>query len=147
MQTAPKKKLLALLPFGIGVLILGVMALVATQRGRSLVARSHDTPPVIDFTWTPDQGAVSLMDAHALLTIKDDYGIDFTTYRMRLVELDKTLDMPIPGLIGKDYSQPVSFSLIADDPKLKGKHTLTVEITVADDKGQVSTLTKVMPLQ
>ncbi|MEK7264472.1 MAG: hypothetical protein AAB227_00085, partial [Pseudomonadota bacterium] len=79
--------------------------------------------------------------------LKDDYGLDFTTYRMRLVEIDKTIDLPIDGLIGMDYEQSVSFSLIADNPKLSGKDKLTVEIEVADDRGQRSTLTRVISIK
>lgn len=136
-----------ILPFAIAVVILLAMALFATDAGRALLSGAKDNPPRIDFTWTDEGQPVSLAETSATLRITDDHGIDFTTYRMRLVELDRTLDFPVEGVVGKDWSQPVSFSLVADDPKLEGKKTLTVEITVADDKGQVSTLTKAMPLR
>ena len=88
-----------------------------------------------------------MKEMRGFLTLKDDYGLDFTTYRMRLVEIDKTIDLPIDGLIGMDYEQSVSFSLIADNPKLSGKDKLTVEIEVADDRGQRSTLTRVISIK
>lgn len=148
MHTAtPAQKRRSLLPFGIGLLVLVFLAVIASQRGRALLTRQHDNPPVIEFSWSPAEGPVSLAEASAVLHISDDYGIDFTTYRMRLVELDRTLDFPVEGVVGKDWTQPVSFSLVADDPKLQDVHTLTVEISVADDRGQVSTLTKVIPLK
>jgi hypothetical protein len=83
----------------------------------------------------------------ANLSMSDDYALDFKTYQMHLVEADRTIDLPIPGLIGKQYDQPISFSLIADDPKLRGKDKLTVQISVADDKGQKTEITKVIDLK
>ncbi len=131
-------------PLALGLVILVVMGFIITTDTRKLTARAEDLPPRIEFTWTP-AGAVSLKEMRGFLTLKDDYGIDFKTYRMRLVELDKTIDLPIDGLIGKDYEQPVSFSLIANDSRLQGR--LTVEISVADDRGQKSTLIRVITLK
>ncbi|HTM68342.1 MAG TPA: hypothetical protein VL426_03515 [Candidatus Binatia bacterium] len=144
---ALKEKLtMSVVPIALAVAILAVMGLIVTRDDRRLSARKEDTPPRIEFTWSP-AGPVSLREMKGFLTINDDYGIDFTTYRMRLPELDKTLDMPIDGLIGKDYEQPISFSLLADNPKLAGHDRLTVEISVADDRGQKSTLTRVIMLK
>ncbi|HTK05474.1 MAG TPA: hypothetical protein VL500_07850 [Candidatus Eisenbacteria bacterium] len=136
----------SLIPIALAAAILVVMGLIVTRDTRKLMARGQDLPPRIEFTWNP-AGPVSLLEMKGFLTIKDDYGIDFTTYRMRLPDLDKTMDLPIDGLIGKDYEQPVSFSLLADNPKLAGKDRLTVEISVADDRGQKSSLTRVIMLK
>jgi len=130
----------------VGLVILLVMGVIITKDTRKLMTRNDDLPPRIEFTWSP-AGAVSLREMRGFLTLKDDYALDFTTYRMRLVEVDKTIDLPIDGLIGKDYEQSVSFSLLADNPKLYGKDKLTVEIEVADDRGQKSTLTRVISLK
>lgn len=130
----------------LAIAILAVMGLIMTRDTRTLSARGDDAPPKIEFSWSP-AGPVSLREMKGFLTIKDDYGIDFTSYRMRLPELDKTLDLPIDGLIGKDYEQPISFSLLADNPKLRGHDRLTVEISVADDRGQKATLTRVIMLK
>lgn len=144
---AMKEKLpITLIPLTLGLAILLVMAVIITKDTRKLMTRGEDAPPRIEFSWTP-AGDVSLKEMRGFLTLKDDYALDFTTYRMRLVELDKTLDLPIDGLIGKDYEQDVSFSLMADSPKLYGRSKLTVEIEVADDKGQKSTLTRVITLK
>jgi len=133
-------------PVALAAAILVVMGLIVTRDTKKLTARSEDLPPRIEFTWNPS-GPVSLREMKGFLSIKDDYGIDFTTYRMRLPDLDKTLDLPIEGLIGTDYEQPVSFSLLAEHPQLAGKDRLTVEISVADDRGQKSTLTRVIMLK
>lgn len=130
----------------VAIIVLVVMAVISSRTTRNVISGKGDTPPKIEFTWTP-AGAVSLYDMRANLSIVDDHGIDFTTYRMHLVEIDRTIDLPIPGLMGREYEQPISFSLIADNPKLVGKDKLTVEISVADDKGQVSTLTRVIDLK
>jgi len=143
----PRKSLrLAHFAFVAGVIVLVAMAVLSWRDARNVLSGKGDTPPHIEFTWSP-AGAVSLRDMRGMLSITDDRGIDFTTYRMHLVELDKTIDLPIPGIIGREYSQPISFSLIADHPRLVGKDKLTVEISVADDKGQVSTLTRVIDLK
>ncbi|MEY4744936.1 MAG: hypothetical protein RL272_881 [Candidatus Parcubacteria bacterium] len=142
---ALKEKLTsAAVPMALGLAILAVMGLIAASDTRKLTARSEDLPPRIEFTWSP-AGAVDLKDMHGFLTLKDDYALDFKTYRMRLVEVDKTIDLPIDGLIGKDYEQPVSLGLVAGNPRLNGR--LTVEISIADDRGQKSTLTRVITLK
>lgn len=144
---AMKDKLpITLIPLTLGLIILLVMAVIITKDTRSLMTRGDDLPPRIEFSWTP-AGAVSLKEMRGFLTLKDDYALDFTTYRMRLVELDKTIDLPIDGMIGKDYEQNVSFSLLAESPMMFGREKLTVEIEVADDKGQKSTLTRVITLK
>lgn len=146
-MTVTQRKIVAIaIPFVLAALILGVMALIMSKDTKRLMARNQDQPPQIEFTWSP-AGEVSLMEMKGMLTIKDDYALDFTTYRMKLVELDRVLDLPIPGLIGKEYEQPVSFSLIANDPKLEGHSKLTVEISIADDKGQTTVVTKVIPIK
>lgn len=137
---------MSLVPLTLGLAILLVMGVIITRDTRQLMERSDDMPPRIEFSWSP-AGAVSLREMRGFVTLKDDYGIDFKTYRMRLVEVDKTIDLPIDGLIGKDYEQAISFSLLADHPKLSGKDKLTVEIEVADDRGQRSTLTRIIGLK
>ncbi len=131
-------------PIGLGLVILVVMGFIITSDTKKLTARPEDLPPRIEFTWSP-AGPVDLKDMRGYLSLKDDYGLDFKTYRMRLVEVDKTIDLPIDGLIGKEYEAPVSFSLIAGNPRLNGR--LTVEISIADDRGQKSTLTRVITLK
>lgn len=132
------------IPLGLGIAILVVMGFIITSDTKKLTARPEDLPPRIEFTWSP-AGPVDLKEMRGYLSIKDDYGLDFKTYRMRLVEVDKTIDLPIEGLIGKEYEAPVSFALIADNPRLNGR--LTVEISIADDRGQKSTLTRVITLK
>ncbi len=108
--------------------------------------RSEDLPPTIDFTWTP-LGALDLKDFRGYLTMKDDYSLDFTTYRFTIVELNKTVDLPIPGMIGKEYDSPVSLALLADRPELAEKDRITVRISIADDKGQKTEIERTIRLK
>ncbi len=147
MNAITKKKILAsVIPVALAVVILGVMGLIMSRDTQRLLNRASDQPPQISFTWSP-AGPVSLRDMKADLRITDDYGLDFTTYHMRLVELGRDIDLPIPGLIGKEYEQPISFSLIANDPKLIGLTKLTVVISIADDRGQKSEITRIIELR
>ena len=141
-----KRKVIAAAPVVLASVILLVMVFIIAKDTRVLRTRNEDLPPTIDFTWSP-AGAISLRDMKGYLVIRDDYALDFTTYRMRLVELDKTVDLPIEGMIGKDYEQPIFFSLIAGDPHLIGKDKLTVQISIADDKGQKTSIERVIRLR
>ena len=141
-----KRKVIAATPVVLASVILLVMIFIIARDTKVLRTRSEDLPPTIDFTWSP-AGAISLRDMKGYLVIRDDYALDFTTYRMRLVELDKTIDLPIEGMIGKDYEQPIFFSLIADNPHLVGKDKLTVQISIADDKGQKTSIERVIRLR
>ncbi len=134
------------LPLGLSALILVVMGLIIAKDTRALMLRNEDLPPVIDFTWTP-AGDVDLKEMRGFLTMKDDYALDFTTYRFTIVEIARTFDLPIDGMIGREYEQPVSLSLIADRPEVLRQQKLTVEISVADDKGQKTTITRVIKLK
>ena len=93
------------------LVILGMTAIFINDRHR-LNFRNQDMPPVIEFTWTP-LGVVDLKEFRGFLKMQDDYGLDFTTYRMHIAEIDKTYDLPIDGLIGKEYESPISLGLLA----------------------------------
>lgn len=146
MVDRQKKKLIAAMPVILGSVILIVMGFIIAKDTNFFTTRKEDLPPTIDFTWSP-AGAVSLKGMRGYLVIRDDYALNFKTYRMRLVELDKTIDLPIDGLIGKDYEQPISFSLIADDPHLRGAEKLTVQISIADDRDQKTSIERVIRLK
>lgn len=135
-----------MVPLGLSAAILVIMGLIIAKDTRALMSREEDLPPVIEFSWSP-AGDVDLKEMKGFLTIKDDYAIDFTTYRFTIVELNKTLDLPIDGLMGKDYEQSVSLSLIADRPEVLRQEKLTIEISVADDKGQQTSITRVIKLK
>lgn len=145
-DTSKKKLLSAAIPVGIALIIIAVMGIIMSRDTQKLMYRATDKPPVIDFSWSP-AGPVSLREMKGMLKMTDDYGLDFTTYHLKLVELDRDIDLPIPGMIGKEYESPISFSLIADDPKLIGLNKLTVIISIADDRGQKTELTRVIDLR
>ncbi|MBI4457447.1 hypothetical protein HY633_00600 [Candidatus Uhrbacteria bacterium] len=108
--------------------------------------RIHDRPPEIDFTWTPEPPTM-LEDIHGRLVMDDDYGLDFSTYRFRVIDIDKTVDLPIAGMIGKRYEQDVYLGLLRDNPVMAKLESVALEFSIADDAGQVTRLVKVIPLK
>ena len=62
-------------------------------------------------------------------------------------ELDRTLDLPIEGLLGREYEQPISLSLIANNAVLINKGEVNVEISVADDAGHETSIVKTIKLK
>ncbi|MFA6603222.1 MAG: hypothetical protein WCT10_00075 [Patescibacteria group bacterium] len=140
------KKTIRLLPLIAAVAVLAVMTVIAIRAGLREAAPGPDLPPVIDLTWTP-LGPLDLRDFKGRLTISDDRALDFTTYRFRLVELDKTVDLPIPGMMGKEYGQDIFLGLIASDPKLADKSRLTIEVSIKDDAGQQTSIRRVVRLK
>lgn len=143
----PKKAIIArILPIALAAVILGVMSIIALRDSSALSRRKEDMPPVIDFTWTP-LGPTDLRDMKGFLAIKDDYALDFKSYRMRIIELDKSYDLPIDGMMGKEYDQNVSLSLLADNAILARKGQVTLEFSIADDRGQHSTISRTIKLK
>lgn len=130
----------------IAIAVIILVSLVAGRERLRFLFRVGDTPPTVEFTFIPSK-PISLHEVTAKVRVKDDHAIDFTTYRMTLVELERTLVLPIPGLVGKEYEQPVSFSLVADDPRIREAGKLTVIISVADDRGQSTEITRFIPLR
>jgi hypothetical protein len=112
----------------------------------SLPAPFGDAPPQITLTWSPE-GAVDLATMKAHLHITDDRALDFSTYRLTVGEINRTIDLPIAGLIGRDYETDLSFSWLAHDPRLAGAGQMTVTISISDDHGHKSSITRVIPLK
>lgn len=100
----------------------------------------NDAPPTIEFSWTP-AGAVDLRDFKGIVKLTDDRGLDFGSYRMELVELQRTLDIPMgASMLGKEYELPLFLWVYADKMAADGHSSLTVRISVADTAGQTSLL-------
>lgn len=114
--------------------------------GRPAVSRSTDAPPEIEFTWTPRR-ALTLQEFKGLLVMKDDYALDFSTYHLRIVELERETSLPIEGLIGREYSSEVYLSWLAADPRVAVLERLTLEISIADDRGQKTEISRVVRLK
>jgi len=132
--------------FGAALAVLGVMGLIIIRDSRAMMTRRDDLPPVVDFTWTPVEPA-DLREVRGFLSMKDDYGLDFKTYRMRIVEMDKEWGLPIDGLMGKDYEQPISLGLIDDRPEIADSRQVTIEFSIADDRGHATSITRVIRLR
>jgi len=148
-MAASRKKIYKILSLAIFIGSLAVLVLMGRLIAKDsgfFAKRLKDEPPRIEFTWTP-LGPLSLKDMKGYLTMKDDFALDFTTYRFRIVELDKTVDMPIDGLVGNEYESNVYLALLADDPRLVGLDRLTLEISVADDRGQKTTIDRVVRIK
>ncbi|MDD5251014.1 MAG: hypothetical protein PHT12_00095 [Patescibacteria group bacterium] len=122
---------------GLALAVMGVVYLFEKPRlpEPSATTASGDQPPTIEFTWTP-LGPVDLKEFKGQLVMKDDNALDFSTYQMRIVEIDKTIGLPIPGVVGKEYTSPVYLGLIADDSRLIDHGSVTLEFSIADDRGQ-----------
>lgn len=131
------------LPLALGVIVLLVMAWIALKETPVLGGRANDTPPSIEFTWTPI-GRPELMDIRGKLRVVDDYGLDFSSYSMRIAEIEKTLDYPVPGVAGKEFEQDISFAQFAMHAVLLQKGEMTVEFRMKDDAGQEAMLSKVV---
>lgn len=127
--------------------ILIIMVAILTNDKAALAIRLNDQAPTIEFDLPEFEGPADLRLLLGQLRMQDDYGLDFTTYRMKLVELGKEYDLPIPGMLGKDYEQRISFSWLEDKPEIAGLGELTVEFAIADDHGQKTTLAKKIPLR
>jgi len=140
------KKFIKVLPLVVAVAVLATMTVIVVRDSLRKGAAGPDLPPVVDLTWMP-LGPLDLRDFRGRLTMSDDRALDFKTYRFRVVELDKTVDLPIPGMIGKEYAQDVFLALIADDPRLADKSRLTIEVSIADDGGQVTSIRRIVPLK
>ncbi len=141
-----KDKKIRLITAVFGLAVLGAMGYVWYRDSQKLLVRVEDTPPVIDFTWAPTE-PMDLRDLRGFLTMKDDYALVFKTYKMRIVELIKEWDLPIDGMIGKDYEQPISLGLIADKPEIQYARKVTVQFSISDDKGQRTTIERIIKLK
>jgi hypothetical protein len=135
-----------------------IIALVATVIGfaiffslkkttdNEVVLRIEDKAPEITLTWLPEKPN-SISDINAKLRIVDDHGIDFSSYLLTIVEAERTINYPVePEPTGREWEQPLNFSLIAGDPKLANATKLTLRVEVADDRGQKSQIEKVIEL-
>lgn len=131
----------------LAALILGVVGVTyVKERLFQDAPGSADAPPTIEFAWTP-LGRVFLEDVRGKVHMKDDHGLDFTTYSMHLVEANKTYDLPIEGMLGKEYEQDIAFTQFATDVSILRRGQLTVEFRIKDDAGQETVLTKVIKIR
>lgn len=127
--------------------VLLVVAAIAARREFGLRLRPTDRPPQIEFSWSPAGAPVTLRGFEGHLTMRDDWALDFTTYRLRIPEIGKEIDLPIEGMVGKSYESPIYLGLLDGNPALAGKTAITLEFSIADDKGQKMTRSFVIPLR
>lgn len=125
------------------ILIIGVVALNDDIR---LMARGEDRPPEVDFTWSPI-GKVTLLEMVGHIRIEDDYALDFSTLAVRIVELDRVLEIVRPDVIGREYESDVHFGLLHEHPVLLKYGRMTLDISIADDRGQVTRIERVVKLK
>lgn len=135
----------AIIAGAVAVFLIGA-GLLWRQQIAGLYDRATDSPPTILFTWFPDR-PTTLKDFEGDLKITDDRGLDFTTYRFTVEEINKTVDLPIEGLIGREYEQKIYLGLIADKPIFQQKKQATIVISIADNRGQKTTVRRVVYLK
>ncbi len=128
-----------------------VLALIGWSVAKDMAPRTEgprttDAPPVVEFTWMP-LGPLTLNEFKGSLSLKDDHALDFSSYKFRIVELDKTIGLPIEGMIGKEYTSDIYLSWLADNAKVMESEQLTFEISVADDRGQTTSIRRVVRLK
>jgi hypothetical protein len=140
------RKFLLILPIVLAAAVLAVMAAIYANDSRAFYRRDRDLPPRIEFSWTP-RGPVELEEMKGRLRIEDDYGLDFTTYRMHIREIGKTIDYPVRGVIGRTFEQDIFLSWLANNPKVREHNTLTLDFSIADDRGQEAKATHVIKLK
>jgi len=124
-----------------------VMALIVVEYGKtlSLAARGTDNKPTVDFTWTPI-GRVSLREMVGKIRVEDDYAIDFSTLKVEIVELRRTIDVTREDVIGKSFEQNMSFAMFDGNLELLKRGQMTLRISVADDVGQETVIERVVKL-
>jgi len=141
------KKTISLAALAVSLGVLAVMGwLVFRDSTRTPLRPLADRPPEVEFTWSP-LGPVTLQEFKGFLSLQDDHALDFTTYKFRIVEIDKTIGLPIEGMIGREYTSDIYLSWLVNNAKVLESDHLTFEISVADDKGQETKITRMVKLK
>ncbi len=125
-----------------------VVGLLAVEYGKSLqtMARGGDDPPTVDFTWTP-VGRVDLKEMVGTVKLQDDHALNFSTYKITILELNREITLPVEGVIGRDYEQQISFAMFDGNLNLLKKQAMTIKIEVADDAGQHTAIQRIVKLK
>jgi len=145
MENKAKKRYFTLsTAIALGVIL--VVGLLAMGDNVRYLARGEDKAPEVDFTWTPI-GPVTLKEMVGHIHIKDDFALDFSRFDVRVVELDKTLEIMRDDVIGKEYEGDLFFAQFHEHPVLLKYGRMTLEISVADDRGQVTKIERVVKVK
>ncbi len=141
-----KKRRLFTWPTAIALVVIVLVVMFALSDNFRYMARGEDNPPEVDFTWSPI-GKVTLQEMVGHIHIKDDYALDFSTFEVRVVELDKTIEIFRDDVIGREYDGDVSFAIYHENPILLKYGRMTLEIKVADDRGQETRIERVVKIK
>jgi len=125
------------------VLIVGLIALGDNLK---YMVRGDDKAPEVDFTWTPI-GPVTLKEMVGHIHIKDDYALDFSKFDVRIVELDRMLEIVREDVIGREYDGDVHFAQFDEHPVLLKYGRMTLEISATDDRGQTTKIERVVKIK
>ena len=147
LKAKPKRlKIIVASLAGVVVVVLSSVILIQSQGGLKAWWNSQfDAPPNITFVWTPET-PTSLREFTGFLTMDDDQGLDFSTYRFTVEEINKTVDFGVTGVMGTRYETKIYLALIADNPVFKTTRQATVVVSIADLKGQTTTIRRVVKL-
>ena len=124
-----------------------ILILAASEYGKSFsyAIRGQDNKPTVDFTWTP-LGRVRLTEMVGQVFLEDDYALDFSTFEVEVVELRKVLKIAREDLVGREYTDRVSFAQLAGNPEINARGQMTLRISVADDRGQKTEIERVVKI-
>jgi hypothetical protein len=125
-----------------------VVGLLVVEYSKSIqtMVRGTDEPPTIDFTWTPI-GRVNLKEMVGTVKLEDDHALDFSTYKVTVMELNREIGLPVEGVIGRDYEQQMSFAMFDGNLELLKRQQMTLKVEVADDAGQKTEIEQVVKLK
>ncbi|OIO51779.1 hypothetical protein COY93_00970 [Candidatus Uhrbacteria bacterium CG_4_10_14_0_8_um_filter_58_22] len=124
-----------------------VLILASSKYGKriSYLVRGQDDKPTIDFTWIP-LGRVRLTEMVGQVFLEDDYALDFSTFKIEVVEIGKVLRIAREDLVGREYTDRVSFAQLAGNPEINMRGQMTLRISVADDRGQLTEIERVIKI-
>ncbi|MFH2062731.1 MAG: hypothetical protein ABIJ46_01095 [bacterium] len=146
MERQTKKRRIISFPIVAAVIFIAVLVVADRWKSFSHLTRGQDNKPTVDFTWTPI-GRVRLTEMVGMVRVQDDYAIDFSTLKVQVVELNKTIKISRDDLVGRDYEERVSFAMLAGNVEIASRGQMTLRISVADDAGQVTEIERVIKIE
>jgi hypothetical protein len=133
----------------LGIYVIGALGVMfAKQRAAADGLPSpSEAAPSIEFSCDQTE-AVDLRTVRCRVRMEDETALDYSTYRMRLLEIGEEYDLPVEGgLIGRDYESSINLGWLASRTDVTMQDQLTVEFSVADDQGHATTVRRVLPLR
>ena len=145
-EAKPKRRKIFSWPVIVAAIFVVLLLVVEYGKSLQMVARGTDEKPTVDFTWTPI-GRVSLKEMKGHLKVEDDHAIDFTTLKMEVVELHKTIEVTRNDVIGRSFETDMSFAMFDGNLDLLKHGQMTLRVSVSDDIGQETVIERVVKIK